>query len=99
MKDITKVVWSERAVSDLKNIISYLEENLTEKEISKFTRKLEKQISIIREQPTAFVATKHNNVRRSVMLKQVTLYYHVEDSTVRIVTLFDNRQNPFELQI
>lgn len=99
MKDINKVVWSQRAVSDLKQILSYLEENWTEKEISKFTKKLDKQIAIIQNQPSAFVATSHNNVRRAVMSKQVTLYYDVNEFTIRIITLFDTRQNPSSLQL
>jgi plasmid stabilization system protein ParE len=98
MKDITRVVWSDRAVTDLKNIINYLEDNWTQKEINKFTLKLEKQISIIKEHPKAFEATNHNNVRRAVMTKQVTLYYDLEEATIRIVTLFDTRQSPTELQ-
>lgn len=44
MKNISKVIWSQRAKTDLKSILDYLEENWTEKEIGKFFRKLDKQM-------------------------------------------------------
>ncbi len=44
MKIISKVIWSQEAVKNLKKIIQYVEENCTEKEIKKFATNLEKQI-------------------------------------------------------
>ncbi|MFO7879072.1 MAG: type II toxin-antitoxin system RelE/ParE family toxin [Bacteroidales bacterium] len=66
MKSISKVIWSQRAKTDLNSILDYLEENRTKKEIGKFFRKLDKQISIIQNQPKAFPAREKNNVQRSV---------------------------------
>jgi plasmid stabilization system protein ParE len=42
MKNISKVVWSRKAKADLQGIITYLEENWTEREITNFFRKLDK---------------------------------------------------------
>ncbi len=98
MKNISKVIWSEEAVENLKKIIKYLEDNWTEKEIKKFASKLEKQISIIQKQPNSFPKANNFNIRRSVMSKQTTIYYNVNDESIRIVSLFDNRQNPNKLK-
>jgi len=98
MKSISKVVWSKRAKTDLKSIISFLERNWTDKEIANFVRKLDKQIYIIQNQPNAFPATKRKNVRRSVLSKQTTIYYDIMEDAVRIVALFDTRQSPDKLK-
>lgn len=47
MKNISKVVWYQRAKNDLESILDYLKENWTEKEIRKFFSNLDKQISVI----------------------------------------------------
>lgn len=99
MKSISKLIWSRRAQTDLTSILNYLEENWTEKEITEFFKKLEKQIFIIQEQPKAFPATKKNNVRRSVLSKQTTIYYDILGDVIRIVALFDTRQNPKKLKL
>jgi plasmid stabilization system protein ParE len=99
MKNISKVVWSQEAVENLNKIIQYLEENWTEKEIKKFVLMLEKQISIIKTQPDSFPKANKLDVRRSVLSNQTTIYYNIYQDTIRIVTIFDNRQNPKKLKI
>ena len=99
MKNTSKVVWSRRAKTDLQGILTYLEENWTEREIAKFFRKLDNQISIIQNQPKAFPATQKNNVRCSVLTSQTTIYYDILKDSVRIVALFDTRQSPEKLNL
>ncbi len=99
MKNISEVVWSKRAMTDLKDIIHYLESNWSEKEISHFFRKLDSQITVIQNQPHAFPATKNKNLRRSVLSEQTTIYYSISQDTVRIVALFDTRQSPEKLNL
>jgi plasmid stabilization system protein ParE len=99
MKNISKVIWSQRAKTDLNSILNYFEENWTEKEIGKFFRKLDKQISIIQNQPKALPTTQKNNVRRFVLTSQTTIYYDILKDSVRIVALFDTRQSPKKLNL
>lgn len=99
MKNISKVVWSQRAKNDLESILDYLRENWTEKEIRKFFRNLDKQISAIQNQPYTFPTTQKNNVRRSVLSRQTTVYYDILKDSLRIVVLFDTRQSPGKLKL
>jgi len=99
MKSISKVVWSEEATENLKKIIQFLKENWTEKEIRKFAKKLEKQISIIKSQPHSFPKANNFDVRRSVMTKQTSIYYNIHQDTLQIVSIFDNRQNLQKLKL
>ena len=40
---------------------------------------------------------KSNGLRKSVLSRQTTIYYRIIDYEIRIVKLFDNRQNPNRL--
>ncbi len=44
MKSTYKLIWSDHALSELKEIINYLESNWTHKEISKLFIKIEKSL-------------------------------------------------------
>lgn len=80
----------KEANKNLSNVIKYLDENWTKREIEKFLKKLNKHISIIQSQPDSFPKTNNFNVRRSVVSKQITLYYSFSQETLNIVSLFDN---------
>jgi plasmid stabilization system protein ParE len=95
-----KLFWSDKALSDLQNIITYLSEKWTDKEIRNFARKLDKRLELISFNPKLFPKTlKKKNIRRSVLTKQTVIYYETRDDVVTIVTLFDPRQHPKKLRL
>ena len=98
MKNISKVIWSGEAVENLEKIIAYLQEKWSEKEIKKFIKKLNKQISVIKNLPQSFPKSYYIEARKSVLSKHTTIYYKVFENIVYIVTIFDNRQNPEKLK-
>lgn len=95
-----KLIWSNLALADLKNIIDYLLEKWTQKEIQNFARRLDKRLNLIATNPNLFPKTfKRRNVRRSVLTKHTVIYYETSEGIVTIVTLFDPRQNPQKLRL
>ena len=95
MTNTYKIIWSDEALSNLKNIIEYLESRWTKREITKFAKLLEKQINRIKNNPFLFLKSETvEDYRKSVLSKQTTLYYTINGSEIRIISLFDNRQNP-----
>lgn len=95
MKSGYKIVWTDKALANLDNIIDYLKNNWTENEISGFFRKLDKRITMIGQRPLLYPLTPNRkNVRRSVLTAQITIYYRINKQSVEILTLFDTRQNP-----
>lgn len=95
-----KLFWSDRALDDLQNIINYLNEKWTQKEIRNFVRRLDKRIELIFGNPRLFPKTsKRKNIRRSVLTKHTVIYYEVTENSVTIVTLFDPRQHPKKLRL
>ena len=100
MKSTYKIIWTDESLDGLKSIIEYLEERWTKREIKKFAKLVEKQISLIQNNPKLFpLSSRSNQVRRSVLSKQTTIYYKIVDNNVYIVSLFDNRRNPNSLII
>jgi len=95
MENIYKLIWSDEALQNLKSIIAYLEERWTNREINKFARLLDRNLELIKDNPQLFPKSDHSQeLRRSVISKQVSLYYRIENQTVHIVSIFNNRQNP-----
>jgi plasmid stabilization system protein ParE len=99
MKNISKVIWSDDALNNLREIIDYLESRWTQREIGNFAKKLEKQLEIIKRLPLSYPKSRKKNIRKAVMTKQTTVYYEISNDAIRIVTLFDNRKNPNKLKI
>lgn len=100
MKDTYKLIWSDEAINNLKGIIEYLENRWTKKEIKKFAQLLDRQLSLIKDNPLLYPESdKSNGLRKSVLSRQTTIYYKVVKYEIRIMTLFDNRQNPERLNI
>jgi plasmid stabilization system protein ParE len=100
MKSGYKLLWSDRALADLTNIINYLKENWTQKQIQNFATRLDKRLDLITKNPNLFAKTgRRKNIRRSVLTKQTVIYYEAKENTVTIVTLFDPRQNPKKLRV
>lgn len=99
MKSGYKVFWSKAALSDLQNIIDYLSENWTFREIQNFAKRLDKRVDLIALNPKLFAKTsKRKNVRRSVLTKHTVIYYESNEATVTILSQFDSRQNPKRLR-
>ena len=95
-----KIIWSDESLKNLDTLITYLEQNWTEKEIGKFLSNLDKRIKLISLNPLIFPSTpKSRNIRRSVLSKQTSIFYRITDDSIEILSIFDTRQNPDKLKI
>ena len=99
MRSGYKLYWTDNAVLDLRNIIDYLRYKWTAREVKNFVRRLDRRLELIQLNPRLFPKTsKKKNVRRSVLTKHTTIYYEITDKLIRIVALFDSRQDPKKLR-
>lgn len=95
MKNTFKVIWSEEAVSGLNEIILYLERNFSERDVRVFIKKFEKLLDIIISNPKAFpVSLKSKKVRRAIIARLTSVYYTVDEESIKLVSIFDTRKNP-----
>lgn len=95
MRNGYKIEWTEEADHCLENIIEYLKVEWGEKALSNFARKLQKRLELLAIRPRLFPKSgKRGTTRRSVLTKQITIYYKVNRDTVLLLSLFDNRKDP-----
>ncbi len=95
-----KIFWTENALKELHLILKYLEEEWSEKEIINFFRKLDKRLNLISINPRLYAKTEiKKNVRKSVLTKHNVIYYLFEDEVIKILAMFDSRQNPDRLKL
>ena len=89
------VRWTNQAVTDLEEILQYLEEAWTSKEVEKFKLKLGKDIDLLTKFPYLGSASKSKkDLRRFVLNKHVTIIYQFEIDTISIISLFQNVRKP-----
>ena len=93
-------MWTEHALSELKDTLEYLKEKWTERELSNFSKELDHTIELISKNPELFQVSKtKKNVRRAVVARYNNIYYRTKNNTVEILSLFSNRQDPDKIKI
>jgi plasmid stabilization system protein ParE len=93
-----KIFWSERAKNDYKDILKYLNQTWSSKELREFANKIEKNTLHLISHPEIGTISKKKAIRRLVISKQTSLYYKIIHENIYIITLFDNRQSPGKLK-
>jgi plasmid stabilization system protein ParE len=90
--------WTRRAEGDFDAIIEHLLKNWTAKEALAFIERTRKTIDLIKRFPGIGAdSERFPNLKRTPIVKQVTLFYEVDRDLIHIVALWNNRMNPDEL--
>lgn len=96
---IREIRLSKRAMKRLENLLVYLEEEWSTKVKHDFVRKLDKSLKQIQKLPDSYPESeKIRGLRKCVLSKQTTVFYRYSKTSIDVVTLFDNRQNPKSLK-
>lgn len=88
------IEWSAEAEYTFKEIVLYLEENWTSKEIRNVIARTETVLSFIEKNPLIYPLSEKQEIRRVVINRQVSLYFEIFDGKVMLLSFRDNRQNP-----
>ena len=95
MKSGYKIVWTDHALSELKDTIEHLEENWTERELVNLSKEIDHTIELISKYPELFqVSKKKKNIHRAVILNYNNLYYRINKDVIEVLSFFSNRQDP-----
>lgn len=92
-----KIVWTPKAIKTFAARIAYLEQHWTEKEILRFTNRVNEYLHTLQTQPEMFRSStrlKHTHI--GVIIKQVSLVYRFKpkSNVMELVAFIDNRQHP-----
>ena len=99
MKNGYKILWTDHALEELAQTISYLEHFFTEKEIKNLSQRIESTTELLSRNPFIFSQSEFNQVYKVTILKFNTIYYRIVGKEVQILSFFSNRQNPSKRKI
>ncbi|RUA31899.1 MAG: type II toxin-antitoxin system RelE/ParE family toxin [Bacteroidetes bacterium] len=95
MENGYKIVWTVHALNELKVTFEYLENNWTDREISKLANEIDKILQLISNNPKLFPISNKTQIRRAVLGKLNIIYYReLENKTVEIISFFATRRSP-----
>ena len=95
-----KIVWLKRSIKKLENIIHYLENNWSKKVALEFLDIINYKVFVISKNPQIGMRSERKqNVRKLLITKQIYLFYTAKNDKIKILTVFDNRQDPVKLKL
>lgn len=94
------VRWTREAEETFEEIIEYIGNKWTEKEIRNFVRKSYKVIAQIEKNPYQFKASRFHEIRKAFVTKHNSLFYFINEneSLIELYSFWDNRKDPDKLQ-
>ena len=93
-----EAVITPRAQVEIENIFEYLELKWNETIKKKFSNKINTTIKLLIDNPELFpVSNVNKKIRKAVVSKQSTLYYHFNSKHIIVLSVFDTRQNPTKI--
>src|SRR6266446_2584626 len=94
-----RLKWSDQALNDLLNIKSYITSQFGDRIWLKFLVKLSRYLILVSNKPDSFQLAPDNiEIRKCTVSNRCAIYFKVEKDEVRIITLFDLRQDPEKLK-
>ena len=90
-----EIIWSKRADKKFDKILDYLILEFGERVTGLFVKKIYDFLDLLSEFPEiGALENKEKNIRGFTIIKQVNIFYRVENDKIIILTFFNNRQNP-----
>lgn len=87
--------WSKRAEKKFDQIIQYLLIEWNEQVTATFVKKVYDFIDTLADFPEiGIIENKEKEIRGFTIIKQVSIFYHIEKHQIIILDFFDNRQSP-----
>ncbi|MDW3209692.1 MAG: type II toxin-antitoxin system RelE/ParE family toxin [Reichenbachiella sp.] len=92
-----KVIWSLTARKSLRRTSAFISELWNEQVKMEFLNQLNFRVDQIRKNPELAPTFEDSEVRKLVIHKSVTLYYQNLPEHLRLLLVWDNRQDPAKL--
>ena len=98
MRNKLDVIWSAESIQRTDQIIKFLNDKWTNKEIINFLEDLKSFEEIVSNFPEIYPESQiKKGYRRAVINRQTSVLYSIESKSILIHSLFDNRQDPDKL--
>lgn len=96
-----KVLWTNKAIKTAEDVVNYLREEWSQKEVDNFLNEIDAIILTIESNPKLFIAsTKRHNVHLALINRRSFLVYQIRPQKKQIALLlfWNPKQNPKKLK-
>lgn len=93
------IKWSFLAQIDYWSNIEYLEDEWSEKEVVSFIDNVDYAIKLLEKNNIFFSKTQYKNIFKIVIVKQISLYYSIEGTTITLLRFWNNYQDLSEFKL
>jgi plasmid stabilization system protein ParE len=96
-----KVLWTNQAIKTADDVVKYLREEWTEKEVNDFLDKVDNTISLIEVNPKLYRASdKKPNIHLAIIKRRTLLVYQVRPVKKQIILLlfWNPKKNPKKMK-
>ena len=94
-----KVVWAKKAEQDYYQQIDYLLDHWNNNVAESFIDSVFQTIAYISDNPQLYASTNLPQVRKAVVNKHISIFYHIGVEEITLLRLWPNRQNPDKLDL
>ena len=92
---MTKIVWSRRANNDFDRIYRFwIDHNKSPNYSEKILDETLRMLDILRHQNKIGQKSKYKKIRRVLVLENFSISYLLTENEIKILSFFDNRQDP-----
>jgi len=88
-----KIEWTLASKNDYWKNIEYLENHWSEKEVLNFINEIDCSLNLLAKETVLFVKSDYPNVYKMVVIKQITIYYSIENETIYLLRFWNNYQD------
>lgn len=88
-----KIEWTLASKNDYWQNIEYLENHWSDKEVLNFINEIDYSINLLAKGNLTFTKSDYINVYKMVIIKQITIYYSIENETIYLLRFWNNYQD------
>ena len=96
---INKIEWTSVAKQSLNKTNNFILEKWNLEISNNFLSSVDSFVEIIEQNPYIGLKVEKTNFRRTLVNKYISLFYELNQSTLTILLIWDNRQDPKDLAI
>lgn len=91
---MAKIIWSSKALFDKKEILEFwISKNKSNIYSKRLNLLIEQKLKQISENPDSGIQTSVENIR-AILVENYYIHYSIKPETIRILRIWDTRQNP-----
>lgn len=92
-----KVFWTPVAIDSLRSTSEFIINLWNEGIVDNFLELIDKRIEQVQDNPEIAPRINKTNFRKLIIHKNVSLFYTLDTDIIKILLIWDNRQNPQDL--